>query len=121
MAGIYWNPTASPEEYGKPFKAVVPVIREADPAVKIVFVDACGCADSIDVFAYHIYPNYGHNLNPEAMDDQQHASESPKALRDMVRSYPGIRKECFWSSHATSAWEVRPAAHLRWRPWERDP
>ena len=118
----YWNPTASPEEYGRLFKAVVPVIRDADPAAKIVFgalagadrnfakrsLDACGCADSIDVFAYHIYPNYGHNLNPEAMDDQQHASESPKALRDMVRSYPGIRKELvFWNDEFNSipSWE----------------
>src|SRR5215470_6964961 len=118
----YWNPTPSAEEYGRLFKAVVPAIREADPTAKIVFgalagadqnfakrsLDACACADSIDVFAYHIYPNYGHNLNPEAMDDQQHATESPKALRDMVRSYPGVRKELdFWNDEFNSipSWE----------------
>ena len=118
----YWNPAPSPEEYGRLFKAVVPVIRAADPTAKIIFgalagadrnfakrsLDACDCADSIDVFAYHIYPNYGHNLNPEAMDDAQHAGESPRALREMVRSYPGIRKDLiFWNDEFNSipSWE----------------
>jgi hypothetical protein len=113
----YWNPQPSPEEYGRLFKASIPVIREADPAAKIVFgalagahrdyakraLDACQCAASIDVFAYHIYPDYGHNLNPEAMDDKRHASESPKALRDMVRAYPGVRKDLvFWNDEFNS-------------------
>ena len=118
----YWNPVPSPEEYGRLFKAVVPAIREADPTAKIVFgalagadrnfakgaLDACKCAESIDVFAYHIYPNYGHNLNPEAMDDQQHVNESPKALRELVRSYPGVRKDLvFWNDEFNSipSWE----------------
>ena len=118
----YWNPAPSPEEYGKLFKAVIPAIRAADPTAKIVFgalagadrkfakrsLDACACTDGIDVFAYHIYPNYGHNLNPEAMDDAQHASESPRALREMVRSYPGIRKDLvFWNDEFNSipSWE----------------
>jgi polysaccharide biosynthesis protein PslG len=118
----YWNPAPSPEEYGRLFKAVVPTIRAADPNAKIIFgglagadrdfakraLDACTCAGSIDVFAYHIYPNYGHNLNPEAMDDRQHANESPKALREMVRSYPGIRKDLvFWNDEFNSipSWE----------------
>ena len=118
----YWNPAPSPEEYGRLFKAVVPGIRAADPAAKIIFgalagadrnfakrsLDACACVDSIDVFAYHIYPNYGHNLNPEAMDDAQHARESPRALREMVRSYPGIRKDLvFWNDEFNSipSWE----------------
>lgn len=118
----YWNPAPSPEEYGRLFRAVVPAIREADSTAKIVFgalagadlnfakrsLDACKCADSIDVFAYHIYPNYGHNLNPEAMDDKQHASESPKALREMVRSYPGVRPDLvFWNDEFNSipSWE----------------
>jgi hypothetical protein len=98
------------------------VIRTADPSAKIVFgalagadrdfakraLDACACADTIDVFAYHIYPNYGHNLNPEAMDDQLHAKESPKGLREMVRDYPGIRKDLvFWNDefNSISSWE----------------
>ena len=118
----YWNPAPSPEEYGRLFKAVVPAIRAADPMAKIVFgalasadrnfakqsLDACACADTIDVFAYHTYPNYGHNLNPEAMDDKQHANQSPKALRDMIRSYPKVRKDLvFWNDEFNSipSWE----------------
>ena len=118
----YWNPAPSPEEYGRLFKAVVPAIRAADPTAKIVFgalagadrnfakrsLDACACADSIDVFAYRIYPNYGHNLNPEAMDDKRYANQSPKALRDMVRGYPGVRKDLvFWNDEFNSipSWE----------------
>ena len=118
----YWNPGPSPEEYGTLFKAVVPAIRTADPNAKTVFgalagadrdfakraLDACACADTIDVFAYHIYPNYGHNLNPEAMDDQQRAKESPKTLREMVRGYPGIRTDLvFWNDEFNSipSWE----------------
>src|SRR5215472_2311245 len=118
----YWNPAPSPEEYGGLFKAVVPAIRAADPSAKIIFgalagadrnfakrsLDTCACADSIDVFAYHIYPDYGHNLNPEAMDDAQHAGESPRALREMVRNYPGIRKDLvFWNDEFNSipSWE----------------
>jgi len=118
----YWNPAPSPEDYGHLFRSVVPVIRTADPSAKIVFgalagadrdfakraLDACACADTIDVFAYHIYPNYGHNLNPEAMDDQLHAKESPKGLREMVRDYPGIRKDLvFWNDefNSISSWE----------------
>ncbi len=118
----YWNPVPSPEEYGRLFKAVAPVIRTADPSSKVIFgalagadlnfakaaLDACACAESIDIFSYHIYPNYGHNLNPEAMDDEHHASESPKALRDMVRKYPGIRKDlAFWNDEFNSipSWE----------------
>jgi hypothetical protein len=75
----YWNPAPSPEDYGHLFKTVAPAIRAADPNAKIVFgalagadrkfakraLDACACGESIDVFAYHIYPEYGHNLNPE--------------------------------------------------------
>jgi hypothetical protein len=118
----YWNPAPNAEEYGQLFRAVVPAIRAADPTAKIVFgalagadrrfakrsLDACACAESIDVFAYHVYPNYGHNLNPEAMDDEQHANQSPKALRDMVRSYPGIRNDLvFWNDEFNSipSWE----------------
>src|SRR5437660_758692 len=118
----YWNPAPSPEEYGRLFKAVAPAIRAADPSAKIIFgglagadrkfakraLDACACGEGIDVFAYHIYPDYGQNLNPEAMDDERHTSESPKALRDMVRNYPGIRKDLvFWNDEFNSipSWE----------------
>jgi glycosyl hydrolase family 39 (putative alpha-L-iduronidase) len=118
----YWNPVPSPEEYGRLFKAVAPVIRAADPNAKVIFgalagadlnfakaaLDACNCGESIDIFAYHIYPNYGHNLNPEALDDEHHLSESPKALREMVQTYPGIRKDLvFWNDEFNSipSWE----------------
>jgi Glycosyl hydrolases family 39 len=101
----YWNPHPSPEEYGTLFKAAAAVVHETDPKAKVVFgglagadrefakraLDACDCAATIDVFAYHTYPNYGHNLNPEAVDDQNHTDKSPKRLRDLVRAYPGIR------------------------------
>ena len=118
----YWNPVPSPEEYGRLFKTVAPVIRAADPNAKVIFgalagadlnfakaaLEACACGESIDTFAYHIYPNYGHNLNPEALDDEHHASESPKALREMVRKYPGIRQDLvFWNDEFNSipSWE----------------
>jgi hypothetical protein len=118
----YWNPVPSPEEYGRLYKAVAPVIRAADPNAKVIFgalagadlnfakaaLDACACGESIDIFAYHIYPNYGHNLNPEALDDEHHLSESPKALREMVRKHPGIRKDLvFWNDEFNSipSWE----------------
>ena len=107
----YWNPVPSPEEYGKLFKASAPVVHATDPHAKTVFgglagadqkfakraLDACNCANEIDVFAYHNYPNYGHNLNPEAPNADSDTNPSSKPLRDMVRSYPGIRKELvFW-------------------------
>jgi hypothetical protein len=108
----YWNPTANPEDYGRLFKASAAAIHQTDPKAKVVFgglagadrdfakraLDACGCAGDIDVLAYHVYPDYGHNLNPEAVDDEPHGEKSPKKLREMVRSYPGIRKDLvFWN------------------------
>jgi hypothetical protein len=87
------------------------VIHQTDPNAKTVFgglagadedfakraLDACGCASEIDIFAYHNYPGYGHNLNPEAVHAHADTNPSSKPLREMVRSYPGIRKELvFW-------------------------
>ncbi|MBV8553743.1 MAG: hypothetical protein JOY54_20785 [Acidobacteriaceae bacterium] len=107
----YWNPVSSPEEYGKLFKASAAVIHGTDPKAKAVFgglaeadvdfarraLDACDCADAIDVFAYHNYPGYGHNLNPEAVHEHADTNASSKPLREMVRAYPGIRKNLvFW-------------------------
>lgn len=43
------------------------------------------------MYAYHTYPGYGQNLNPEAMDYGAYLNESPQQLRELVRSYPGIR------------------------------
>ena len=107
----YWNPTASPEEYGRLFKASAAVIHRTDAKAKAVFgglsgaevdfakraLDACDCASDIDIFAYHNYPGYGHNLNPEAVHEEADTNASSKKLRDMVRGYPGIRKDLvFW-------------------------
>jgi hypothetical protein len=107
----YWNPTANPQDYGKLFKAAADVIHKTDPDAKAVFgglagahedfakraLDACDCAASIDVFAYHNYPDYGHNLNPEAASKDSDTNESSRPLRDMVRGYPGIHKDLvFW-------------------------
>jgi hypothetical protein len=107
----YWNPVPNPEGYGKLFKASAAAIHGADPNAKAVFgglagadvdfakraLDACNCAAAIDVFAYHNYPDYGHNLNPEAADGHGDTNASAKPLRDMVRNYPGIRKDVvFW-------------------------
>ncbi|MBV8569533.1 MAG: hypothetical protein JO319_02880 [Acidobacteriaceae bacterium] len=107
----YWNPVASPEDYGKLFNAAAAAVHNADPRAKVVFgglagaalpyakraLEACNCAGSIDVFAYHNYPGYGHNLNPEAPSKEGDTNPSSKPLRDMVRAYPGIRKDMvFW-------------------------
>lgn len=103
----YWNPVASPEEYGKLFKASAPVVHATDPHAKIIFgglagadrkfarraLDACDCAAQIDVFAYHNYPDYGHNRNPEAVHSDSDTNPSSKPLRALVRGYPGIRKD----------------------------
>ncbi len=118
----FWNPRADPEEYGRLVKAVAPAIHEADPEAKVVFgglggtgrefprraLAACQCASGIDVFAYHVYPDYGRNMNPEAMDDKGHQSESPRLLREMVRKTPGIRPDLiFWNDESNSipSWE----------------
>ena len=108
----YWNPTPNPEDYGRLFKAAASAIHETDPKAKVVFgglagadrmfakraLDVCGCAANIDVVAYHIYPDFGGNLNPEAVDDEAHANQSPKRFREMVRNYAGIRKDVvFWN------------------------
>jgi hypothetical protein len=107
----YWNPVSNPEDYGKLFKAAIATIHQADPSAKAVFgglagaerkfaeraLKACDCAADIDVFAYHNYPGYGHNLNPEAASKGADTNPSSKPLRDMVRAYPGIKKDLvFW-------------------------
>jgi hypothetical protein len=113
----FWNPKPNPEEYGRLFKAAIAAVHESDPEARIVFgglggtertftkraLDACQCGSGIDVFAYHVYPDYGHNMNPEAMEDQRHERESPRKLREMVRQYPGVRKDLiFWDDESNS-------------------
>jgi len=66
-------------------------------------LDECKCAGGIDVFAYHTYPGYGQNLNPETMDYGAYGEDSPKKLRELVRNYPGIRKDIeFWDDEFNS-------------------
>jgi hypothetical protein len=113
----YWNPWGNPEEYGRLLKAFIPAVHETDPDAKVIYgaqadpnrdftrraLDICQCASGIDVYAYHTYPGYGQNLNPEAMDSGAYGTESPAKLRELVRSYPGIRKDLpFWDDEFNS-------------------
>ena len=43
------------------------------------------------MYAYHTYPGYGQNMNPETMDYGAYQTESPRALRDLVTHYPGVK------------------------------
>ncbi len=113
----YWNPRGNPEEYGRLLKAFAPAVHAADPTAKVVYggqadpisdwakraLDECKCASQIDIFAYHTYPGYGQNLNPETMDYGAYGPDSPTKLRDLVRNYPGIRKDIeFWDDEFNS-------------------
>ncbi|HEV2352428.1 MAG TPA: fibronectin type III domain-containing protein [Terriglobia bacterium] len=117
----YWNPWGNPEEYGRLLKAFVPAVHETDPEAKVIYggqaeptrdftrraLDTCQCAAGIDVYAYHTYPGYGRNVNPEKMDSGAYGKESPRALRDFVRHYPGIRSDIeYWDDEFNSigAW-----------------
>ena len=113
----YWNPHDSPEDYGRLLAAFAPVVHQTDPEARVIYggqaepdrvwakraLDACRCAAQIDVFAYHTYPGYGRNLNPETMDSGAYGRESPRKLRELVRNYPGIRKDIqFWDDEFNS-------------------
>jgi len=113
----YWNPLPNPEDYGRLLKAFVPAVHGADPQARVIYggqadptrefarraLDACDCAAGIDVFAYHTYPGYGKNLNPESMDHGAYGEESPAKLRELVRAYPGIRPDIpFWDDEFNS-------------------
>jgi hypothetical protein len=66
-------------------------------------LDVCKCASQLDVFAYHTYPGYGQNMNPETMDYGAYGDESAAKLRATVRNYPGIRKDIeFWDDEFNS-------------------
>jgi hypothetical protein len=99
-------------------------VQETDQQAKVIYggladpssdfarrsLDACQCAPGIDVFAYHTYPGYGQNLNPESMDYGAYGPDSPVKLRETVRRYPGIRKDIpFWDDEFNSipSWWVR--------------
>jgi len=113
----YWNPYGNPEEYGRLLKSFAPAVHETDPEAKVVYggqadpstdftrraLDTCGCASQIDVYAYHTYPGYGQNLNPESMDAGAYGAESPAKLRQFVRSYRGIKSNIeFWDDEFNS-------------------
>jgi hypothetical protein len=117
----YWNPWGNPEEYGRLLAAFGPAVHQTDPAAKVIYggqadpisdwakraLDECKCASEIDIFAYHTYPGYGQNMNPETMDYGAYGPDSPAKLRDLVRSYPGIHKDIeFWDDEFNSigAW-----------------
>jgi hypothetical protein len=117
----YWNPVPNTEDYGRLLQAFVRAVHESDPDAKVIYggqadpsrdfarraLDTCQCAAGIDVFAYHTYPGYGQNLNPESMDYGAYGTEPPCALREMVRNYPGIRPDIqFWDDEFNSipAW-----------------
>lgn len=113
----YWNPWGNPEQYGRLLAAFIPAVHEADPQAKVIYggqadpvsswakraLDECQCGAGIDVFAYHTYPGYGQNMNPESMDYGAYEADSPAKLRDLVRNYPGVRKDIeFWDDEFNS-------------------
>ena len=114
----YWNPEPNPEAYGRLLKAFVPAVHETDPQAKVIYggqawplsrdfvrraLDTCQCASGIDVFAYHIYPDYGHNLNPEAVDDAKHAAGGGRLSREVILHYPGVKPGVqFWCDEFNS-------------------
>jgi hypothetical protein len=100
----YWNPKPNAEEYGRLLQSFVKTVHAADPSAKVIYggqsdpsaeftlraLDVCQCAPGIDVYAYHTYPGYGQNLHPETMDSGAWMMESPRALREAVKTYPGM-------------------------------
>ena len=101
----YWNPYGNPEQFGKLLGPFIETVHRTDPQAKVIYggqadpsrdftqraFDTCQCAPGIDVYAYHTYPGYGQNLNPETMDYGAYQAESPRALRDLVTHYPGVK------------------------------
>ena len=103
----YWNPWGNPEQYGRLLRLFIETVHRADQNAKVIYggqadpardftqraFDTCQCASGIDVYAYHTYPGYGQNMNPETMDYGAYLSESPLALRDLVKHYAGIKAD----------------------------
>jgi len=113
----YWNPYGNAEEYGRLLRAFAPAVHETDPEAKVIYggqadpssdftrraLGTCQCASEIDVYAYHTYPGYGQNMNPESMDYGAYGDESPSKLREFVRNYPGIKRDIqFWDDEFNS-------------------
>jgi len=103
----YWNPWGNPEQYGRLLAPFIETVHKTDADAKVIYggqadptreftrraLDACKCSSGIDVYAYHTYPGYGQNMNPETMDYGAYLNESPRQLRDLVSHYPGIKNE----------------------------
>jgi hypothetical protein len=103
----YWNPWGNPEQYGRLLAPFIETVHKSDPQAKVIYggqadprrdftqraLDTCKCASGIDVYAYHTYPGYGQNMNPETMDYGAYLNESPRQLRDLVTHYPGIKPD----------------------------
>lgn len=103
----YWNPVPNGEDYGRLLRSFIQAVHETNPQANVIYggqadprrdftqqaLDNCQCASGIDVYAYHTYPGYGRNLHPEAMDSGAYHGESPRALREMVTNYKGIRPD----------------------------
>jgi len=103
----YWNPWGNPEQFGRLLTPFIETVHKTDPQGKVIYggqadpsreftqraLDTCKCAAGIDVYAYHTYPGYGQNMNPESMDYGAYLNESPKQLRDLVAHYPGIKPD----------------------------
>jgi hypothetical protein len=103
----YWNPWGNPEQFGKLLAPFTEVVHRADPQAKVIYggqadpsgdftkraFDTCKCVSGIDVYAYHTYPGYGQNMNPETMDYGAYQTDSPRALRELVQHYPGIKRD----------------------------
>lgn len=103
----YWSPWGNPEQFGRLLGPFTETVHRTDPNAKVIYggqadptrdftqraLDTCKCASGIDVYAYHTYPGYGQNMNPETMDYGAYLSESPRALRDLVKNYPGIKSD----------------------------
>jgi hypothetical protein len=113
----YWNPRGNPEQYGRLLAGFAPAVHAADQQAKVIYggqadpvsdftkraLDECRCASQIDIYAYHTYPGYGKNVEPERMDSGAYGKESPAKLRQLVRNYPGIRKDIeFWDDEFNS-------------------
>jgi hypothetical protein len=103
----YWNPWGNPEQFGRLLAPFIETVHRTDPQANVIYggqadptrdftqraFDTCQCASGIDVYAYHTYPGYGQNLNPETMDYGAYQTESPRALRDLVTHYPGVKPD----------------------------
>ncbi|MCU1270095.1 MAG: hypothetical protein JWN74_1389 [Acidobacteriaceae bacterium] len=103
----YWNPWGNPEQFGKLLAPFIESVHGADAQAKVIYggqadpardftqraLDTCHCASGIDVYAYHTYPGYGQNMNPETMDYGAYQTESPRALRELVKHYSRIKAD----------------------------